>query len=207
MNRIVLLVLLALVLVSCAPDPRERAEAGAITSEAHQRALNEEQARVQAAEEHEMQMQNKRAAQATWQTFVNDVIVFSSYFVRFTLMLWLLSLGAGGVIAMKASVQAYAKYANRRAEVLAEIIKIDPTTHTYPVFMVDTGKNVKALMNPNDNSVTLFDVNNPADRAKVQALANVLHAGQLGRHARMSHRPGEVAQIEAVQIIESEAKQ
>lgn len=199
-----LLVMLALILVSCAPDPREQAEARAITSEANQRAADEAQARAIEAEEHEIEMQNKRAAQATWQEFVNDAIVFSSYFVRFTLMLWLLSLGAGGVVMVKASVQAYAKYANRRAEVLAEIIKIDPNTHTYPVFMVDTGKNVKALMNPNDNSVTLFDVNNPADRAKVQAMANVLHAGQLARHARLSHRPGEVAQIPAVQIIESE---
>lgn len=199
-----LIVLLALLLASCAPDPRERAEAGAITTESNQRAADAEQARMQDAEEHEMDMENKRAAQAEWQTFVNDVITFSSVFVRFSLMMWITSLGVGGVFAVKATVQAYSKYANRRAEVMAEIIKIDPATHTYPVFMVDTGKNVKALMNPNDNSVTLFDTNNPADLAKVKALANVLHAGQLARHARLSHKPGEVATIPPVQIIESE---
>jgi hypothetical protein len=196
--------MLALGLVSCTPDPRKTAEANAINAEAEQRAADEKQARAQAAEEHDIKMQNARAAQVAWQTFANDVIVFSSYFVRFTLMLWLLSAGVGGVFVVKASVLAYAKYANRRAEVMAEIIKLDKGTHTFPVMLVDTGKNVKALMNPNDNSVTLFDVNNPADRAKVMAMANVLHADTLAGHARLSHKPGEVAGIEARQIIESE---
>lgn len=204
MNRALFVLMLALVLVSCAPDPRKQAEANAINTDANERAANGELERAQAAEEHEIKMQNQRAAQVAWQNFTHDVITFGSYFVRFTMMMWFLSIGAAGPFLVKASVQAWSTYANRRAEVMAEIIKMDPTTHTYPVFLVDTGKNVKALMNPNDNSVTLFDVTNPADRAKVIAMANVLHTGTLAHHARLSHKPGEVASIEPRQIIESE---
>jgi hypothetical protein len=202
--KYLLIALLTLFIVSCAPDPRKEAAAFATTSEAEQRAADAEQARRQSEEVHALEMQNREAAQAKWQALLNRVIGTVTIAAQVSAFLLVLSVGVAGVFVMKSSVQAYSKYAMRRAEVMAEIIKIDPVTHTFPVFMVDTGNNVKALMNPNDNSVTLFDVNNPADRAKVQAMANVLYAGQLARHARMSHKPGEVAKINAPQIIESE---
>lgn len=201
-----LVVMLALLLVSCAPDPREQAEARAITSEANQRAADEAQARAIEAEKHEIEMQNKRAAQAKWQAFVNDAIAFGSIFFRASLMMVLLSLGVGGAWSILETTRAYSKYAQRRAIVLANQIRLDPSTHTFPLLTVEVGKNMIAVMNANDNSVTFVDTTKPADPDKVKALANVLFAGEVARNARMSHKPGDIVRIQQTQIIDSEAE-
>ena len=47
----------------------------------------------------------------------------------------------------------------------------------------------------------LYD-RNPADRLMIQAMANTQHDGALAYQARLSHQPGQIAQIEAPQIVE-----
>jgi hypothetical protein len=208
-KQIMLALLAALVLGSCSPDPRRAAEAFATESDAKQRAADAEQRRQQEAEEHEIAMQNSQATQAQKQTFINKLLAFSAPFAQATVMLWILGMGVGGVYALLETTRAYSKYANRRAVVLANQIPLDPHTHTYPLLTVELSNNIIALVNPNDNSVLLLDKHNSADRAKVQAMANVLVAGQVAHHARLSHKPGDVATIAeraSVQIIDSEVK-
>lgn len=202
MNKRFLLVmgLLALTLASCAPDPRKSAEAFAINSESAQRSADAEQKRQQEADMHAMDMQDRQAAQAEFQSAMNNVIFFG----QFVVMALVLGIGVMGVRMSFSATKAFAVYAHRRAQITGDLIKLDRSTHTFPLLPVRLGENIIALVNPNDNSVLLFDKSNPADRAKVQAMANVLFAGELAGHARLSHKPGEVASIPAAQIIEGE---
>lgn len=202
MNKRILLTLglLALTMAACQGDPRKQAEANAISSEANARAAAEKQRLEQEAEVHEMNMQDRKAAQAEFQAAVNNVIAFG----QFVVMALVLGIGVMGVRMTVTTTKAYSVYAHRRAQIAGDIIKLDPATHTFPILPVRVGENMIALVNPNDNSVIFFDKTNPADLAKVKAMANVLFAGELGKHARLSHKPGEVASIPAAQIIDGE---
>lgn len=202
--RIILIAALALMLGSCAPDPRKQAEADATRLEAEAQAARAEQDRAQDEEIHALDVQDRQARTAAFQTFVNKVITTATTFAQFVGAMWVLSLGVFGVWVMFATTKAYSTYAERRAEVLGDIIKVDPVTGMYPAMMIRTGKNMVAIVNPNDNTVLFFDETHEADRLKVQAMANVLWAGTLGRNARLSHKPGEVAAIEAPQIIDGD---
>jgi len=198
MNRLIILAL-ALLMISCAPDPRKQATADAIRTDAAIRAAAANQSREQEAQIHEMNMQDRKAAQAEWQATMTKVIHWGGVFAQVTIAMWMLGLGVAGVWMMVSTGQAYAKYANLRAN----LIPLDPRTRQFPLLRYE-GKGYITLTNPNDNSVLLLDTRNNADTAKIKAMANVQYAGALAHEARLSHRPGDIAKIEAAQIIDGE---
>jgi hypothetical protein len=203
MKRIILLALVVLLLTSCAPDPRKQAEADATRLEAESKAASEEQARQHAQEVHDADMADRKATQAEWQTTKQNLIRVVGAFAQITVALFLLGVGVSGVWMMFATSKAYAKYADIRAEVLANQIPLNPVTFQYPLIQYK-GKGLITATNPNDGSVVVMDTRNEADRQKVKAAANVQFAGVLSRNARMSDHPGEVASIPATQVIDGE---
>lgn len=206
MNRIALyalLTMMALAFGSCAPDPRQQAEADATRLEAESKAASKEQARQHEQETHDANMADRKASQAEWQTVRRNLIRVAGTFGQISVALLILGVGVSGVWVMFATSKAYAKYADIRADVLANQIQLNPVTFQYPLIEYK-GKGLLTVTNPNDGSVTVMDTRNEADREKVKAAANVQYAGVLSRNARMSKKPGEVANIPATQIIDGE---
>lgn len=203
MKRLILLALVAILLTSCAPDPRKQAEADATRLEAESKAASDEQARQHAQEVHNADMADRKATQTEWQTTKQNLIRVVGAFAQITVALFILGVGVSGVWMMLATSKAYAKYADIRAEVLANQIPLNPVTFQYPLIQYK-GKGLITVTNPNDGSVVEMDTRNEADREKVKSAANVQFAGVLSRNARMSKQPGEVASIPATQIIDGE---
>ncbi len=202
MKRLILTFgLLAVLLAGCAPDPRRQADADATRMQAEQLAANQEQVREQDAQEHDLKMQDRRATQAAWQAALNKMIRSFMIFGQVTIALWLLSLGVTGVWMMYGTTRAY----NRWVEVRANLIHLDPRTGTYPALIQYIGQGRYSLTYP-DNSVLMLDTRNEHDRAKVIAMANIQHSYTLAHQARLSHKPGEIAQIPAAQIIDMESE-
>lgn len=195
---LIISLLMLTLLSSCAADPRREAEAYATTTEADQRAADETQQRQHAQDLHEQKMQNIEAWQTPYQNAVRKIIETFTTFAPITLFAWLMGAGVAGVWMMLATSKAYSIWAENKANQ----INLHTATRQYPLYITRLGNNVVALTNPNDNSVLLLNEKNPADRAKIMAMANTQFAGALGHEARLSHRPGEVAQIPAAQIIE-----
>lgn len=204
MRRLILLAVALLALTSCAPDPRKQAEADATRIEAEQRAADAQQRREQEAAEHTQRMQDRDAAQTTTQQAMQDLIRAAALFGQLVLAMWMLALGVAGGYAIYTTSRAWQTYTARRAEVLANLIHLDPKTRQYPLLLAYIGNGKYSLTDPNTDSVLLLDTRNDADRAKVISAANVLHSGALAQEARMSHRPGEVANITPIQVIDPE---
>lgn len=199
MKRFILcLCLVTALLTSCSPDPRRQAEAFATQSQAEQLAKDAQQKREQEQDLHNEKMQNIEAWQYTYQSAVKKMLETFTLFAPITLFVWLMGAGVAGVRMMLATSKAYAIWAENKANQ----IQLHTTTRQFPLITTRIGKDVLALTNPNDNSVLLLNKSNPADRAKIMAMANVQHSGALAHEARLSHRPGEVSSIPAAQIIE-----
>lgn len=194
---ILCLCLVIALLTSCAPDPRREADAFATQSEAEQLTKDAEQQRANEQELHNEKMQNLEASQTELQNAINQLIRSGTLFAEFTLMLLILGAGVSGVWMMLGTSKAYVIWAENKANQ----IPLNPTTRQFPLFKY-VGKGFVSLTNPNDNSTLLLDTRNEPDRAKIIAMANVQHSGALAHEARLSHRPGEVAQIPAAQIID-----
>lgn len=198
MNRFILtLSLVALFIISCAPDPRREADAYATTTEADSRAADAEQQRAHQEALHIQEMQNREAVQSAWQNALNQIIRTGTLFAEFAVVMLLLGVGVSGVWMMFATSKAYSIWAENKANQ----IQLNSTTRQFPLIKY-AGKGFVSLTNPNDNSTLLLDTRNEPDRAKIIAMANVQHSGALAHEARLSHRPGDVAQIQAAQVIE-----
>ncbi|MCE7858407.1 MAG: hypothetical protein DYG86_01320 [Chloroflexi bacterium CFX2] len=195
MNKKLLVLLLAVFMLSaCAPDPRKEAQAFAIESEAQQKALDQEQARTQDEELHnivvqqeEVELQKERANAAVWvriaDTFITSLIAL--LLVGLTAVVYEVSRTAKGI--GNAMVIA--------AETRANLIPLNPTTRQYPLFIKHVSGHRFAVHNPNTGSVILLDERNEADRQMIASVAQVQVSGVLASEARQSNDPAGMAMI------------
>lgn len=195
MNKKLLVLLLAIFMLSaCAPDPRKEAQAFAIESEAQQKALDQEQARTQDEELHnivvqqeEIELQKERANAAVWvriaDTFITSLIAL--LLVGLTAVVYEVSRTAKGM--GNAMVIA--------AETRANLIPLNPTTRQYPLFIKHVSGHRFAVHNPNTGSVILLDERNEADRQMIASVAQVQVSGVLASEARQSNDPAGMAMI------------
>lgn len=195
MNKKLLVLLLAVFMLSaCAPDPRKEAQAFAIESEAQQKALDQEQARAQDEELHnivvqqeEVELQKERANAAAWvriaDTFITSLIAL--LLVGLTAVVYEVSRTAKGI--GNAMVIA--------AETRANLIPLNPTTRQYPLFIKHVSGHRFAIHNPNTGSVILLDERNEADRQMIASVAQVQVSGVLASEARQSNDPAGMAMI------------
>ncbi len=196
MRRVIIIALLAFALSACAPDPRREADAYATHKQADEQAAAQEQARAQKAETYDLWMSHLREV-SQW---ISTMMMTSMVAAMFTVFISLSSLGIGiSIIIVSASISTAKRNLAR-----PNLIRLDPITRQYPLLITKISDGKYTLSNPNTESVTMLYDRNPADRMMIQAMSATQHDGALAYQARMSHRPGEIAQIQAPQIIEVE---
>jgi hypothetical protein len=199
MRRFLILLLLLIFITGCAPDPRKEAQAYQIRSEADQNALNQEQAREQAEEMHQIQMQQARleeqhreATAREWQAGLNTMIRFGFRAGTVALCLMLLAFG----ISFAWSSVGLAKASAHVAMVKANVIHLDRATRQFPLFIQHVHGTRYALHNPNVGSVLMLDETNPADRQLIATAGATQIAGVIAQEARQSTDPAGVAIVQ-----------
>jgi len=202
-KKIIFGALFILILVtSCAPDPRKDAEAYATRVEADSQAATAAQAREQEADLHALEMQKKELAQEIRVATAPELkrglkmMLTVSFYFATAAVCYSLFMTARTV---NTTVQGVGRALVIRAELQANLIGLDYRTRQYPLLRQAHGTRF-ALSNPNDNSVTMLDVSNPADRQKIAALGAVQLAGAIAYEARKSSDPGALAMIKPTVI-------
>lgn len=191
--------LLALVLSSCAPDPRREAQAYQIREAADQDALNQAQDRAQDKEVHALEVErlqveqgHREATAARWRAALNVGIDVVKWFAIAAVCYSLLSVAQ----AVSRGSRGLAEALVRAAEVRANLIALDPKTRQYPLLVQPLGRGKFAALNPNTNSVLMLDVRSEPDRRMIQAMGAVQYAGALASEARQANDPSGVAIIQ-----------
>ena len=193
MSRLVVMALMIgaclVILASCAPDPRNQADAYKTTVLADQAAADQAEARAartvqdnQAAAE---LLSTEAARVAAWRWFDYCLGAAGSVIV--------IGLAIGSSWAMIGSGRAMAKAADTRAMVVS--FQLDESTRQYPALMTYLGAGRFSLANPNTQSVLMLDTRQPGDRQAIRAAGAVMLAGAVAREARRSNQPEGVAVI------------
>lgn len=183
--------ILSVMLISCAPDPRKEAQAFQIREQAEQDALNQAQNRVHAEQLHQVELQRQQAiAQeniAAWQRSIKYISVFGVISVCAMLLALTVSFSYGSFRFTMAKARA--------ADVRANLILLDPVTRQFPLFIQHVHGAKYALHNPNTGSVIMLDVSNPADRQLIAAAGATQIAGAIAQEAAKSDDPAGVSII------------
>jgi len=185
----VILILAGLILASCAPDPRNTADAYKVTVLADQQAADLQQARaartIEASQAADLVTSTQTARAAAWRWFDYCLGAAGSVFV--------IGLAIGGSWAMIGSGRAFAMAAERKAA--AFTFGLDESTRTFPLLMTYLGAGRFTLTNPNTESVLMLDTRQAGDREAIRAAGAVMLAGAVAREARRSNQPEGVAVI------------
>lgn len=169
---------------ACGVDPRKQAEAEAIRLRAESQAAAEQQALQIAQDLHEQQMEETKATEAERIAAQRRLIFSVSVTGAVALAVMI---GASAYAYFRAAMslqQAFAIYATRRAEVMANVIPLDKETGTFPLLMHRIGNGRYTLTNPNVGSVMLLDLRKAEDRQMIATAHNIQFAGVVARHAR-----------------------
>jgi hypothetical protein len=192
MQRLVMvagMILAGVILTSCAPDPRNQADAYRVAVLADQAAADQVQARAartlqdnQAAAEAE---QTAAARVAAWRWFSYCLGVAGSVFV--------IGLAIGSSWAAVGAGRAMAAAAERRAMIIP--FQLDEATRQFPALITYLGAGRFSLANPNTQNILMLDTREPGDRQAIRAAGAVMLAGAVAREARRSRQPEGVAVI------------
>jgi hypothetical protein len=206
MSRWVVVFLLLLV-TSCAPDPRNQADADAVTRASQQAARDAEQNRAQSQTIFER-------GQALWESVKAPLIWAANFLIKWggitvavTLCYVMISTGRAISTAAEGVGEAVKIYAITRAELAANTIHMDENTRTFPMFrqalpepistgsfdlskpyMVGLGNRRYVLVNPAIDSIQPLDLAHEADR---QLIANMGLVQMVGAWAREARRAGD----------------
>jgi hypothetical protein len=191
MTRLTLYCLLILLLTACAPDPRKQAIADETISGAQQNALDRSQQRQIAADLHQSKMSDLAAATTARQTA--QQLLWQNLGYSLIALIWVSSLGIAVGVAYT-SIAASRAIA-RRAELQANLVRLDPVTRQYPLLLQYVGKGSYTLANPNTGSVMYLDTRQPEHRQLIQASGAVQLAGVIAREAAHSRDPRGLASI------------
>lgn len=200
---------MGLLVGSCGPDPRDEADAQRTLAITAQDVADREQAReIQLAQEQAAAERRNRVANA-----LTAGLVFGGGFAAACLVI---SAGIGGGIALVGMGQAVREAALFRAG----WVHLDKTTRQYPLLkqwvtedgkkLLNWGKGVWMLSNPNDGSVIGFDERREGDRQKIAGMIASQTVGIVAtasQHASDSSSEGvSVVAPAAAQIITANSK-
>ena len=180
MRGISVIFLLALLVCSCAVDPRSQAEADATTLQAQQDAANQEQLRKQEQERFVLEQKQHELESAQWVESWNTFVKWSMGFATVAVCVVLLSLGAGFSWASIGTGQAIAN----RNWVQSNIIPLDKTTRQFPAYLQSLGNGLFTLTDLNTGVVLNLDVRNSGDREMIRAAGQARIAGTVAEAAR-----------------------
>jgi hypothetical protein len=194
--------LLALMLISCAPDPRKEAQATQIREQAEQDALNQAQRRAHDEQLHQIELQRQQAiAQesiAAWKRSIKYISVFG-VIATCIMLLALAALFSYGSFR-------FAIARARLADVRANLIYLDPATRQFPLFIHHVHGTKYAFHNPNTGSVLMLDEKNSVDRQLITAAGATQIAGAVAQEASKSNDPAGVSIIKPPIIEYSDIK-
>jgi len=130
--------------------------------------------------------------------WISTMMMTTMIAAMFTVFVALTSFGIGSSFVFIGAGVAHAK----RNLAQPNQVKLDPVTRQFPLLITKVADGKYSLNNPNTGSTTMLYDRNPADRMMIQAMAATQHDGALAYQARMSHKPGEIAQMQGLQIID-----
>jgi hypothetical protein len=189
---------LIIALTACQPDPRKEADAYATRVQADQDALNQQQNREHAEQQHSIFLQeltveqgHREATKQEWRKGLNTMIRWGFIFATFTVCLGLVAFG----IAFSWSSVGVAKATAQGAMLKANLIYMDKVTRTFPLLQHVHGTKF-ALHNPNTDGVRMLDIDHDPDRQLIANLGSVQVVGLVADAARTSNDPAGVAIIQ-----------
>lgn len=179
MKKITWILLLTVLFVSCAPDPRSVAEADATRIRAEQDAADQAQARQQSADAWEIEKAQREAEAGQWVESWNNFVQWGMLFATIAVCAFL---GAGAVGASWAVI-GIGRAAANYAMVRSNLIPLDRYTRQFPLVNY-AGHGRFFLSNPNTGGVIALDSRNSADRQMIAASGAVQYGGAIAEAAR-----------------------
>lgn len=191
MKRWFILAFLALALVSCAPDPRNQADADVARLAAEQNAADQAQARAQNAKKFDQEYRQSEAVSGQWVASLTDYVFWAMK--ALTVASVVAVLGAGMAIAWVAVGSARAF--SQGAWVRAHLIQLDPETRQYPLILQRVDVARWTLTDPNTGDVMMLDMRQAGDRQRIATAGAIRLSGTVAHASRLSNDPAGVAMV------------
>ena len=191
-----LILLLAIFLAGCGPNPLDVADAYKTTVQADQQAAADELARSIEQQKAEYAAQRKAAAAADIDAGIQTVIRFATLCAVLVLIAFAASLS----ITLRDIGRGAGQAAVKAMELKANLIPLDPVTRQYPLLLQSIGDYKFSLTNPNTDSVLILDTRNSADRLMVLSMARTQATGALAREINLSRKSGEKSTIDLLPL-------
>lgn len=185
MKRIIYIFLLTIALVSCAPSPKQQAEAYAIEEAARQDAANQELLRQQQEDRHIIEMQQAEEDRETWNAVKETIRYYLNIFYQFLLIMLTASMCYILFYTSRITIstmKGFAAAAVRKAEVTANLIYLDDKGQ-FPALLEYVGKGVYSLTDLNTRTTMMLNTNNEPDRRMVAGAIAIRHTAVLSANA------------------------
>lgn len=178
--------LLVVLLTSCAPDPRQAAQAQAVEMQAQQQAADAQAARAQREAEAAIKLAEAQAASEqwveSWNFFVKVWWFAFTFSASASTCVVLLALTIGLSWGMIGSGRA----ASQAAWVRANLIGLDKETRQFPLYLFHLGNGKFTLTDMNSGMTQTLDIRIAADRQMIAAAGAARLAGTVAYEARMA---------------------
>lgn len=198
MKQVFLLLAVGVILASCAPDPRNLADAERTRSLTAQEVADREQARQQQAEGFAVQQAEQEETSAARAEALARVMTFAGW--------------AGGVVILAGAVGiAWAEIgigraAARVAALRANLLPLSSSTRQFPIFVQELTGGRFALVNPNSGGVLMLDAPREENPQMVSVMGAVELAGVVAESARKSQDASGIAMIAHPAIVEEKSQ-
>jgi hypothetical protein len=179
---VVLVMVLAWVLVGCAADPRNQADAYKTRIIAEQAAADRVQLRAAAGQAAALAQAEQEQTSAARVAAEARLITWLAVAGSLAGSLAVIGLGVG----LAVSFVGAGRGVYRLAEVRACLIPLAENTRQFPLILAYTGRGRYSLANPNTGGVALLDTRRDDDRQLIAAAGAVQLAGSVAREARRS---------------------
>jgi hypothetical protein len=177
-QNLVMVGLLGLCLATCAPDPRNQADADATRLLAEQDAADQQQAREQAARVFSVELAEREQVSAQWVRSRQEFIRWSMLAATMALSLALL----GGGYGLSLFFIGRSRTAVTAAALRAQLIALDAATGQYPLINYE-GHGMVSLTDPNTGMTLKLDTRNDADRQMIATSGAVRLSGIVSHNA------------------------
>lgn len=196
MNKIFLILILGVILTSCA-DPRNQADADRTRSLTAQEVADREQARQQQAEGFSVRQAELEETSAARAEALARVMTFAGW--------------AGGIVILAGAVAigwaqiGIGRAMARAAEIRANLLPLSEVSRQYPLILQNLPGGRISLANPNSGAVLLLDAPRAENPQMVSVMGAVELAGVVAESARKSQDASGIALIAHPAIVEEKS--
>lgn len=197
MKKYLFVFLVFALLVGCAPDPRNEADAQRTRLLAAQAALDSAQARTQQQAQFELAQREREQISGQMVASTMQFVRWVWWMATIAVCMGLAGAGFGGGFGLAGLGKAAAK----KADLQARLISLDKTTRQYPVLVQPLGHGKYTLTNPNTGQCLQLNIRKEADRQMIASSGAVQVVGMLGYEARMSKNAQGVALVGTTPVV------